>query len=284
MIRKLNGVLLVALLVLFAAKGLVGLAKAPRPAAADAAPAPARAADGELAPNVLFETWVPLAVENPTTARNGYLLDVIRAVFPRARLVRVSSLTVEKTRELLAADSNMVCVAYGDHPRLRDLAHAPTPLMCADVVVYTRRSLAWTYRDETSLDAIRLGMEGGYLDCPAVRAYVERMRDTPRAVKVFAADSPYAGRPFLAIDQGEVDGIVQTRTDYQAASLGRTAELLMNYNVSPAIDCAAILLTVSNADPAHARRLVAAYEAGLKRIEASGELRRIRAYYGHESP
>ena len=41
-----------------------------------------------------------------------------------------------------------------------------------------------------------------------------------------------------------------------------------------------LVRSVSNADPAHAQRLVDAYEVGLKRIEASGELRRIRAYYG----
>ena len=283
MIRKLNGLLLAVVLALVAAKGLVGFVKASRRPVSVASAAVARAADDGLAPNVIFETWVPLAVENPTTARNGYLLDLMRAVFPRARFVR-TSLTVEKARRLLAADTNAVCIAYGDHPRLRDFVHAPTPLMKADIVVYTRRSLAWTYRGLASLEAIRLGMQAGYLDCPVVCAYEEKSRGTPHAVKVFGEDSPYAVRPFFAIDRGEVDGIVQTRMDYSTASLGRTADRLMKYNVSPAIERAAILLTVSNADPAHAQRLVDAYEAGLKRIEASGEHRRIRAYYGLDQP
>ena len=71
MIRKLNGLLLAVVLALVAAKGLVGFVKASRRPVSVASAAVARAADDGLAPNVIFETWVPLAVESPTTARNG---------------------------------------------------------------------------------------------------------------------------------------------------------------------------------------------------------------------
>lgn len=282
MIKKLNIVLLAAVLALVLAKFAVGLKTAASASSAVAAPARqavAADADEALAPTVFFETWVPYAVENPTTERNGYLLDVIRAVFPRARFVR-TSLSVERTRELLSADADAVCAIYGDHPALADLPRAPTPLMEVEMVVYTRRSLAWTYRGEKSLAALRLGVVEDYLDSPGVRGYVERMAGTTNAVQVFKDGSAFARNDFLAIDRGAVDGVVRTPVGSAAANLGLTAELLVKYSVSPAIDRASVFLTVSDADPARAKRIVEAFERGMKRVEASGELRRIRAYYG----
>lgn len=281
MIKKLNIVLLAAVLALVLAKFAVGLKTAASSAAVAAPARQAVAADADeaIAPTVFFETWVPYAVENPTTERNGYLLDVIRAVFPRARFVR-TSLSVERTRELLSADADAVCAIYGDHPALADLPRAPTPLMEVEMVVYTRRSLAWTYRGEKSLAALRLGVAEDYLDSPGVRGYVERMAGTTNAVQVFKEGSAFARNDFLAIDRGAVDGVVRTPVGSAAANLGLTAELLVRYSVSPAIDRASVFLTVSSADPARAKRIVEAFERGMKRVEASGELRRIRAYYG----
>ena len=40
------------------------------------------------------------------------------------------------------------------------------------------------------------------------------------------------------------------------------------------------LFFVSSKNPEFARRLIDDYEAGMRRIEASGQLRRIREYYG----
>ena len=281
MIKKLNIVLLAAVLALVLAKLAVGLKTAASSAAVAAPARQAVAADADeaLAPTVFFETWVPYAVEDPTTKRNGYLLDVIRAVFPRARFVR-TSLSVERTRELLSADADAVCAIYGDHPALTGLPRAPTPLMEVEIVVYTRRSLAWTYRGEKSLAALRLGVAEDYLDSPGVRGYVERMAGTTNAVQVFKEGSAFARNDFLAIDRGAVDGVVRTPVGSAAANLGLTAELLVRYSVSPAIDRASVFLTVSSADPARAKRIVEAFERGMKRVEASGELRRIRAYYG----
>lgn len=282
MIKKLNIALLAIVLALVLAKFAVSLKSGASTARAVAAPPrQAAATDGDeaLAPTVFFETWVPYAVENPTTERNGYLLDVIRAVFPRARFVR-TSLSVERTRELLAADADAVCAIYGDHPALADLPRAPTPLLDVEMVVYTRRSLAWTYRGEKSLAALRLGVAEDYLDSPGVRAYVERLAGTTNEVQVFKDGSAFARNEFLAIDRGVVDGVVRTPVGSAAANLGQTAALLVKYSVSPPIDRASVLLTVSNADPARAKRLVEAFERGMRRIEASGELRRIRDYYG----
>ncbi len=277
MIKKLNVALLVVVLALVLAKLAVGLKQ---PSAAVAAPPSPTTGEEEetLAPTVFFETWIPYAVENPTTARNGYILDVIRAVFPRARFVR-TSLTVERTRELLESDPNSVCAIYGDHPALAGFPRAPTPLMEVEMVVYTRRSLAWTYRGEKSLAAIRLGVAEDYLDSPGVRAYVAHAAGTTNAVQVFREGSAFARNEFLAIDRGVVDGVVRSPIDFSAANLGQTAEMLVKYSVSPPIDRATVFLTASNADAERAKCLVEAFERGMRRIEASGELRRIRDYY-----
>ncbi len=279
MIKKLNVALLAVVLALVLAKLAVGLKQTPSSAvvAASARPAPADG-DEALAPTVFYETWVPYTVENPTTARNGYILDVIRAVFPRARFVR-TSLTVERTRELLESDPNSVCAIYGDHPALAGFPRAPTPLMEVEMVVYTRRSLAWTYRGEKSLAAIRLGVAEDYLDSPGVRAYVAHAAGTTNAVQVFREGSAFARNEFLAIDRGVVDGVVRSPIDFSAANLGQTAEMLVKYSVSPPIDRATVFLTASNADAERAKCLVEAFERGMRRIESSGELRRIRDYY-----
>ena len=90
-------------------------------------------------------------------------------------------------------------------------------------------------------------------------------------------------------DAQRIDRLVDTRfracyQEYRLTAADNPAHARQLLDEMPAIERAAILLTVSNADPAHAQRLVDAYEAGLKRIEASGELRRIRAYYGLDRP
>lgn len=278
MIKKLNAVLLLLITLLFAAKVGVKFVKEHAAAASVGTGPVAVVRNAEFAPHVLFETWVPYATVNPRRGRNGYILDVVRAIFPRATFVQ-HELSVDRTLEIFASDPHAVSVIYGDHPRLKDMFSAPTPLTQVELRLYHKRSTRWKYSGAESLKSIRIGISEGYLDNPLFRRLAEEAKAESREFRVFEPSSPYFRNAHKALDDGVVDAIGFSRIAFDAANLGITADTLMQYTSTPTICEAPIYFTVSNKDPTYAKRLVEAFEKGYREIEASGELRRIREYY-----
>ena len=59
-----------------------------------------------------------------------------------------------------------------------------------------------------------------------------------------------------------------------------SVRILQHFRKSQEIGRDSVLLYVSSADKDYSKRIIDAYEAGICRIEASGERRRIYDYYG----
>lgn len=276
MIKKLNVFLFVIVAAMLGVKFVVD--RLPSGGGTCAPSGRALVLNAGFAPRIVYEEMGLYAMENPMTMRNGCVLDTLKAVFPRGRL-DLQKLDVPRACDILKNDPNAVCAAYGNHPQLSAFPHAPTPLAEADIVLYTLRTLEWNYTGPESIANIRLGFTEGYLDCPRlVRLYSESQK-TSNPVRLFRSSDRYYHDPLSAVLDGEVDAVAMIRPSYSAETIGVTSETLFKFNVSDPVDRIQLLLIVSNADPEYAKRLIEAYENGLKEIEASGRLRRIREYY-----
>lgn len=277
MIKKLNILLLSLVLAMLVAKFAVDRLSAVR--GGSAAPRTASSVlNAGFAPRIVYRELVSIAMVNPMTQRNGCVLDVMKAIFPNGTLDE-RKLDVASTSDLLKRDPHAVCVTYGDHPLLRDFPHAPTPIAEAEIVLYTPRTLEWSYDGPASLSKIKIGFVEGYEDCPNLLRLYEASLKTDNPMILFRHSDKYYRDPLSAVLDGVVDAVALLRTDYSSETIGVTVKTLFKFNVSPAIDKVPFLLTVSKADPEYAQALIAAYESGYKVLEDSGALRRIREYY-----
>ncbi len=283
MIRKVC-VLLVVLLAAMLGLKVALVVCAGKPSQATSAENGAHAANAvaELAPTVYYTRWIPYAVENDVSRRNGYLLDLVRAIFPKARFVRVFG----ETKDVVAAlerDPNGVSVIYGDHPDFANFQKATTPILELDMVVYTMRTNNWRFAgDMESLTHLRLGFVEDYLDVKDLREYAKRH---PDRVRIYEVDEPGYDNLAGEVLAGRIDGFAVSKANANdARQIGMAAERLIELRMSKTITTGAALFIPSNKDAAQATRFIEAYEKGRKKIEKSGELRRIREYYNIPPP
>ena len=281
MIKKLNTVLFVALLLLLGMK----IAKDKLTAVAPSEDAVVEAhsvRNAEFAPTVYFVPWAPYALVNPNTNRNGFMLDLMRMIFPNARFVRVYG-TARDLGKKLGEDPSCVLCEHGEHPLLKDALLAPTPLLRREISVYTMRSNPWVYEDLSSLDGICLSVTDDDLDSKVIRAHCEKHKNDPKRVRFFDGGMRDNVDWREELMSGRIDGYFNTRIGVVKSSLlGSLAEQILWASISPTVDTVDVRFMVSNRDPAYAKQLIEAYERGFKEAESTGELRRLREYYGIE--
>lgn len=280
MIKKLNICLLAVLLLLFGVKMVKDRVSAPTIPAAAVVERPVR--NAEFSPTIYYLPWAPYAVVNQLTNRNGYLLDVLRAIFPNARLVRVYG-SVRDIAARLHDDPSGVQCEYGEHMFLTNVVSASTPLMMRDVAVYTGRTDPWVYEDLSSLEKICLGVSEDDLDGKVICEYVRKYWNDPKHVRIFTGNLRDNKEWQAEMRAKRVNGYLDTQTrSVSSFRLGSAADQTLLFRESPKIDTVPCRFSVSDRDPAYAKLLIEAYERGYREIEASGELRRLREYYGIE--
>ena len=148
-------------------------------------------------------------------------------------------------------------------------------------ILMTLRTNQWTYDGEKSLDALRIVTAADFLDYGALRRRYERLGgDSPlfRVLPVSTTQMELAAM----VEEGKADAFVVSG---DAGKDGVEAEatsirILQHFRKSAEIARGDVLLYVSAVDGEYAKRVIDAYEAGIRRIEASGERRRIFEYYG----
>ena len=143
MIKKINTLLVVAFVAMLALKG-VKVLKDSRAAAAQShkAATSERQDASQLAPCVCYGYWAGYSIENPISNRNGVLLDMMRAIFPNATFRNVHG-NVDEFAKILREDPKAVVVGFGEHPSLKGMKMAPTPLMHCPLVLMTLRTNPW---------------------------------------------------------------------------------------------------------------------------------------------
>lgn len=282
MIKKINVALAIAFAVLLAVKGLKQLKTAATTSSATRQNAVARQSEvSSLAPRVYYGYWSGYTLENPISNRNGILLDIVRAVFPKATFRHVHD-NVEAFAKIMQEDPTAVVVGFGSHPALKDFPVAPTPLMHCPLVLMTLRTNPWHYKSPASLDGLRIVADEAFLDYKVIRDLYARVgRDSGRlrllpstVTKVELAE---------IVEKGDADAFVMADlTNVEGAAMDglMSVRFLQRFRKSRAIANDGTMLYVSGKDADFAKRVIEAFEAGIRRIEKSGERRRIFEYYG----
>jgi len=281
MIKKVNVALVIAFVAMLAVKGLKGLkdASAKRSAVQDRAAE--RSEESQLAPHICYGYWAGYTLENPISNRNGVLLDIVRAVFPKATFRHIHG-DVKDFAEVLREDPHAVVVGFGSHPALKEFQFAPTPLMACPLVLMTLRTNPWYYDGVKSLDGLRILADEAFLDYKVIRDLHERkgqgpgwLHTVPSAVtKVAMAEM---------VEKGEADAFVMSDlANVQGVIIDGLASVrfLQRFRKSKVIANDGTLLYVSGKDAEFAKSVLEEYEAGVRRIDKNGMRSRIFEYYG----
>ena len=283
MIKKINVALAIAFAVLLTVKGLKQLKDA---ATAQSATrqnvAAAQQADvSSLAPHVYYGYWAGYTLENPISNRNGILLDIVRAVFPKATFSHVHG-NVEAFAKIMQDDPNAVVVGFGNHPELKKYQSAPTPLMHCPLVLMTLRTNPWRYKGSASLDELRIVADEAFLDYKVIRELHARVGENSDRLRLVPSTVTKVGLAEI-VEKGEADAFVMADLmNVEGATLDGLTSLrfLQRFRKSKVIANDGTMLYVSGKDADFAKRVIDAYEAGIRRVEKSGERRRIFEYYG----
>ena len=280
--KKLYVAVILAFGALFGLKVLLDIvAPLEEKASSDEAVLSTREAASELAPNVYYYRVDPYMKENPVTHRNGYFIDIVRAVFPRAKFIREGSCAADYVK-LLEQDPMGVVIGYGDHPLLKAFPAAKTPVGWMHVYLFTRRDCKWRYDGTETLDNVRIGIDSDYLDSKVISGLIAKWKSDPSHVRVYQATKEDRKPVFRAIEKGEIEAYAGISPDVYHAQETSSREVISNYRRSEPIDKTYMRFRVSNKDSALAEALIEAWEKGRERCERSGELKRIRQYYNFD--
>lgn len=277
MIKKINILLVSSVAVLFGLSLLLDLLEGKR-GASRSEPAAEEEAATRFAPTVYYAQWHPYFSVDPISNHNGYVLDIVRAVFPEAKFVR-KECPPAGFAELLDADPMSACVNFGQHPALARHAAAPSPIGYYQPVVYLPRGSKWHYTEPASLDEICIGVDPWFFDSEVIRDFCEKWKGDPGHVRILDTDDRIEGAMKL-IDSGEIKAFVDMRMDMYELQYRSSRQIIWDFRFTDPIDRVYMLFRPSSADPAVSAALIEAWEAGMKRITESGEKRRIQEYYG----
>lgn len=283
MIKKINVALAIAFAVLIAVKVVKSLM--PERGASAASETVSVRADDTPAVNVYYANWTYFAQEDRISNRNGVCLDTIRAIFPKARFNHLHPGELRDFVAIVQKDPSAVICTFGEHPDLKGMPAAPTPLAYSSIVLYTLRSNPWSYTGPESLEKIRIATSREYLDFGVLRDLSDGSGGDSSRLKVYPASTTEAELEKV-VESGEADAFVATGINLHnalsadAAQQRSSTSRLKRFRFSSVIGRSDILLHTSPLDPELSKRIIDTYEAGIRRIDASGERRRIFEYYG----
>ncbi len=219
----------------------------------------------------------PYTSENPVTNRNGYCLDVLHRIFPNATFVRKDC----ELPELVASlkdNATAALISVGAHPLVKGYPQATRPIGYYNVVILTPRHSSWRYTGPESLEQIRLGYTGDYLEAPIIAQHWEKHQNNPERVKHFTYESSLSDWMKMALAK-EIDAFVATEATGTWEDAHSNLDLIDTFRISKPIARVPLYLTLSNADPAFAERVLEEYAEGLQRLLQEGTLSRLAQHY-----
>ncbi len=276
MIKKINILLIVSVAVLFGLKLLLDAVDGMKKTSTVSADMANREVS-DLAPTVYFYQWRPYSCVDPITNRNGLFLDIIRAIFPKAKFVCRGD-DISDYVQFLDEDPTAVCVNYGEHPYLSKHPTAKTPIGSHRLLLYLPRTSKWRYAGPESLDKLRIGVEDDDLDSKCIRELRKKWKDDPKHIRVVAGHDSEEQACLLA-ERGEIDAFVTNNEDILQVQHHTARRMVQGFRTSEPIDQVDVLFRVSGKNPELAKRMIDAFDNGMKTIRRTGELKRILEYY-----
>lgn len=274
MIKKINIFLLVVFAALFALKFV-------REAADSSAKAPvasvsAGPVERGLDVTVYSDVIPPYTAPDVIARHNGLFIDLLASIFPRLKI----SYPDEESRtnwwhRALTTDPRAVALASPVDPLFADYPKTRSPLGSMELHLLTPRKSPRRYRPGDSFRGWRLAIDvtGG------ADAFVNRLVDGGVLTRLDTLPKESTFEDFLranAYDGLLVPLFVTDVIRFEDLSTGLSEDFRRS-DVVTRVPCH---LAVSKLDPAFVERFLREFEEGLRRIEASGERRRILEYYG----
>ena len=231
----------------------------------------------ELAPDLCVLHSPPYSFVDEISGRRGLFLEQLLAIFPKARVrTRGSVLSDDWAFEQLKTNPRAAIASWSfqdPDAQTNFVRRARLPMGEIPVVLLTlRKQRAVEPEDIASHPEYKIGIFKETRGMAFARSFLKAGRG-----KVYRGDFDLAEK---ALSEGEVAAFA-IATEWRAGddvyAVGYETE---KFRVSKPIAVEQISLVVSTLDPDFADALIRDYEAGMRRIERSGERRRIHDYYG----
>jgi len=224
---------------------------------------------------LVADEWPPFN-DKPGSEREGYLVDVARAVFGEQGYQVVYQLVpwaraVDMTRRGQA--DGAIGASRTDAP---DFVFPEEELARNKLAFYTRKGDPWRFAGPSSVQGVTLGTIAGYDYRPWLLEYIAANQDKANKVQILHGNDPLQ-RNLTKLLAGRIDVVV----DNEAAILSVAGEMGVLEKISSAgygDETAFIYIAFSPAKPearAHAARL----SRGIATMREDGRLRAILARY-----
>ena len=231
----------------------------------------------ELAPDLCVPYAPPYMFVDEISGRRGLFLEQLLSIFPKARLqTRASVVSVDWALEQLKTNSRAAlmywCFQDPDAPT-NFMRCARLPLGEVPIVLLTlRKQQAVEPEDLAAHPEYKIGIFEELLGAAFARPFLEAGR-----VKVYRGDFDLVEKALLEGEVVAFASMYQREVDKETYDPGYEME---KFRVSQPFAFEKFGLIVSTLDPAFADALIRDYEAGMHRLERTGERRRIYDYYG----
>lgn len=227
----------------------------------------------ELSPRVYYVWSPPFCKIDPLSKHNGFVLDQLRAIFPRAEFVECGDLD-QQTVGRLRTDPRAVACLLADSVLLTEFPQAVGSPAWIDLHVLTPRAKPWKYRGPESLKGLRLSATKTLVSS----RIVQKLAKERGFVLTIMTDN------YEPNEKNGLDGHLEAvSSDWSFASVNTYSFDYENYRRSPPIGRLTMGFFANNIDTNFAAAVIRDFDAGFKRLRESGERQRICEYYGFQN-
>ena len=225
---------------------------------------------------LVADPWPPFNIE-PGSDREGYLVDVARAVFETAGHT-VTYKTVPWKRAIEGTRTGRYTGAIGASKTDAAGFVFPDEELARNVLAfYTRSDYPWRFEGPASIETVSIGVAAGYDYRRWLNDYINSHRDDDRRVQVIAGANPLK-QNLRKLLLKRIDVVVDTEAAirYTAKEMGILEAIASaGYGVEPAY----IYIAFSPALPESAA-LASQLSGGIADLRRSGRLKAILHRYG----
>lgn len=278
MIKKLNFALVIVFAALVGVKMMSTSGGNPKPRAAAAAASAQQDEISALEPNVYLVHFPGYAEENRISNRNGYFADLVKAIFPRAKFTWFVSSDEMSAANVLKDPSAVLLFERNLNDSLSQCKVSESPLGWSRLCLMSSRKSGWVYDGTTNaLKNVRVGCVES-MNSPQFVDLLKAKGLASENLKIYPDNADFV----TELEGKKIDAYLSIFSGRRQFTMSWEAWTLASCRSSDPLSKIYIHLLSTNLDAAFTEALLRDYEAGLKRIEASGERRRIAEYYGFD--
>jgi polar amino acid transport system substrate-binding protein len=224
---------------------------------------------------IVADDWCPVSCEGSDGAPAGYAVDLARAVFSAAGYdvqysVQPWARALAETRK--GSAQVIVGTLVSNAP---DFIYPQETIGTNTNVFFTRADNSWQYQGMASLDSIVVGVANEYVFGEPFDSYVLDQRDNGERLQVIHSDDPVM-QAFSLLDAGRIGTYLDDRMVVRWTA--RQANVPLELREAGTVSSIPLYVAFSPAD-ARSRELAQIFDAGVRRLRASGKLAEILAAY-----